>query len=137
VSDLFGFLNSAVKGDFAAVDRMSDDEVKKMPPVVLLMWCHGARSNTEARVVLTNTYCNPYVFKLYKHPRLLLKLFVQANSAMGDTRFSFVKSVTKEESALNRQIALHYDCSLREAKQIKNMLSDDDIAAIKDLYPET
>lgn len=136
MSDLFGFLNKVNSGDFSAVDRLDDDDIKKMPPFVVLCWCHGAQTNTAEHVILTDTYCNPYIFRLYKHPRLLLKLIVQANSGMGNTRYKFVKSVTKEESTLYKMIAKHYDCGIREAKDIKNMLSEDDIATIKELYSE-
>lgn len=136
MSDLFGFLNKVNSGDFDAVDRLDDDDVKKLAPVVMQMWVHGAQTNTAEHVILTDTYCNPYVFKLYKHPKLLLKLLVHANSGMGNTRYKFVKSVTKEESSLYKLIATHYDCSVREAKEIKQMLSDDDITAIKEMYSE-
>lgn len=136
MSDLFGFLNKVNRGDFDAVDKLETDEVKKLSPLVMQMWMHGAETNTAEHVILTDTYCNPYIFKLHKHPRLLLKLIVHANSGMGNTRYKFVKSVTREEGVLNKMIARHYDCSVREAKEIKNMLSEDDIAIIKELYSE-
>ena len=137
MSDLFGFLNKVNKGDCSAVDRLDDDDVKKLAPLVVQMWVHGSQTNTAEHVILTDTYCNPYIFKLYKHPRLLLKLIVHANSGMGDTRYKFVKSVTKEETSVYKLIARHYDCGIREAKDIKNMLPTEEIDYIKELYTES
>lgn len=135
--DIFKFFGKMNRGEYSFVDTMSDDDIKSMAPYVVLCWCHGAQTNTAEHVILTDTYCNNAVFRLYKHPRLLLKLFVHANSGLGDnTRYKFVKSVTKEETNLLKLIARHYDCGLREAKDIKRLLSEKDVEIIKDMYAE-
>lgn len=133
-ADLFGFFDKINKGDYAAVDKLSDDDVKELSPFVMLMWMHGAQSNTAEHVILTNTYCNDFVFQLGKHPRLLLKTFVYANSGLGNTRYKFVKSVSKEETTVLRLIARHYMCGLKEAKDIRRLLSSDDISYLKEIY---
>lgn len=136
MSDLFGFFNRMNAGDFESVDKLEEDDLKAISPYVMLMWCHGAQSNTAEHVILTDTYCNEYVFSLQKHPKLLLKCFVHANSGMGNTRYKFTKSVSKEETVLNRIIARHYECSLSQAKEIRGMITDNDVTMLKEIYGE-
>lgn len=136
--DLFAFFERMNSGDYSVVDKMTDDDVKKLSPVVLQMWVHGAQGNAKSgHVILTDTYCNPFVFSLYKHPRLLLKLFVFANSGFGATRYKFLKSSNSDDVKLYGMIASYYECGMREAKEILPMLSADDIAQLKEYYKET
>lgn len=137
MSDLFGFFSKMNTGEYDAVDKLEEADVKALSPYVMLMWCHGAQSNTAEHVILTDMHCNDYVFSLQKHPKLLLKCFVYANSGMGaNTRYKFVKSVSKEESVALRLIARHYQCSLSQSKEIRGMLSDEDVTILKELYGE-
>lgn len=136
--DIFKFFEKMNRGEYSFVDAMSDDDIKSMAPYVVLCWCHGAQGNAKSgHVILTDTYCNPVVFSLYKHPRLLLKLFVFANSGFGATRYKFVKSSNSDDVKLYGMIASYYGCGMREAKEILPMLSDDDIAQLKEYYKET
>lgn len=135
--DLFRFLDAANSGaGYRFVDKMSDESLKSISPYVLLGWGHGAKNDKDTHVILTNEVLNPYVFSHAKHPRLLLKLFVAANSDIGDTRYGFVKFSGKEETNLLKQIARHYDVGIREAKDIKPLLSEQDIKLIKEMYQE-
>lgn len=132
--DIFKLFEAINRGDYDYIDALTDEEVKAFSPVVLLMWMHGATSNPETHVTYTNEYVNPFVFSLQKHPRLLLKLFVAANSGMGNTRYKFVKSTTKNDSLIYRHIAKHYECGYDQAKEIKELLSDDDIKELTEIY---
>lgn len=133
MSDLFDYFAAINKEDFDYVNQMTDDEVKKISPFVILMWMSGAKSNQIEHVILTDTYCNPFVFSLGKHPRLLLKLLIAANSGLGNDRYAFEKTTTKNDLGLLKQIAQHYQCGLHEAKQYKELLSKEDIKELKDI----
>jgi len=130
--DLFGFFDKVADGDYGYVNNMSDDEVKNLPPFVLLMW-EGQNDNI-IRNIITDQYCNDYVFSLSKHPRLLLKLFVAAGEGLGHTKYQFVKSVTNQESTIYKLIAKHFNCGYSEAKDIHKLLSKEDIKELKEIY---
>lgn len=134
MDNLFTFFNAMNKEDYAYVDSMTDDEVKTISPFVMLMWANGAVDNNDVHVILTDLYVNPYVFTLSKHPRLLLKAFMSANGGIDNTRYKFKKSVTREQSALIKLIAEHYECGYDHAKDIQHILSDSDIKELKKLY---
>ena len=132
--DLFGFFKEANNGNFAYIDELSDEEVKSLSPFVLTMWANGAQSNTAAHVILTDLYMNDKVFSLSKHPRLLLKLFIEANSGMGNTRYKFVKSVSSRESADTKMIANHFNVGYDVAKGYRELMTDEDLKTMKEIY---
>lgn len=126
MSDLFGFFQKANEGDFRYVDNMSDEEVKAISPFVLLMWANGAVENRPIHTIMTDTYMNDKVFSLSKHPRLLLKLFVAANSGIDKTRYSFLKYGASKSNKVVEGIADFYNCSLSEARDFARILTEDD-----------
>ena len=130
MSQLFKYFDAVNEGNHSYVDNMSDDEVKEIQPFVLLSWMHGANNNTPHHVILTDLYCNPYVFSLQKHKRLLLKLFIEANGEMGDTRYSFVKPTTKKSDKNIQAIAKYYQISLKDAADYANLMTEQDIKDI-------
>ncbi|MBG24082.1 MAG: hypothetical protein CMF22_11605 [Idiomarinaceae bacterium] len=134
MSDLHRFFDAMNAGDYGYVDRMGDDEVKKVSPFVMLMWMQGAKTCTAYHTIMTDMFCNGVVFSLNKHPRLLLKLFVAANSDMGDTRYGFVKPPKKEAEKHLKLIAHHYQVSLREAKDYDMILTDEDRKYLESMY---
>lgn len=134
MSDLFSFLGAMNKGDYNYVDSMPESELKKISPYVLLMWCNGATSNTVEHILCTNSFCSDKVFPLAKHKKLLLKLFIAANSGFGNTKYKFKKSVSSEAIADRKLIAAHYNCSLNEAKDYEAILSKEDIEELKEIY---
>ena len=132
MNDLFTFLNKAYEGDYVYVDQLDDEDLKKISAFLLLGWAQGALSNTNIHVPMTNEYFNRYVFSLSKHPRLLLKLFISANSGMGNTRYKYKKSPNSEKSSIIKSIARYYEIGYNEAKDCIRVLSDDDIKRIVD-----
>lgn len=128
--DIFKFLEAANRGDLSYVDRMLDDEVKSLSPFVLLMWANGAKTNNYIHVLMTNLYMNEVTFGLAKHPRLLLKLFISANSDIGNTRYGFKKYGATKETIKVQALADYYQCGTAAAKQYAMILSDEDVADI-------
>lgn len=136
MSDLFGFLKEMNKGNYRYIDTMSEDETKKISPFVLLMWCNGAESAPEVHTVLTDTYVNEYVFSLAKHPKLLHKLFFAANEGMGNTRYKFKKTATKDDMKQLKAICYYHQCSEREARDYMKILTKSDLKHLLDIYEE-
>jgi len=136
MADLFKFLNKMNEGDLSYVDSLSDDEAKALSPYVIMMWINGASKNVEYRVILTDLYVNQYIFSLNKHPRLLLKLFVAANEGLGSCRYTFQKTLNKNNKHIYRMIANHYKVSYDEAKDYHRLLSESDIEELKEIYGE-
>ena len=133
-TDLFAFFDAMNAGDYGYVDRLDDEEVKSLSPFVLFMWVNGATSNQPIHVMLTDSYCSVLVFKLSRHPRLLLKLFIAANEGIGRTRYKFKKTTQKRESAHIRMICSYYSCGLTEARQYYKLLSAEDLKELEEIY---
>lgn len=133
MSDLFRFFDKANRGDFSYVDEvMTDEDIKKISPYVLTMW--NAVDNPEIHTILTDRYLNGVVFSLSKHPKLLLKLFIEANGEIDSTKYKFRKSVSKNESKIIRLIAKHYSVGYDDAKDYYDILDEDSIKEIKEIY---
>lgn len=135
MNDIFKLFERTSVEDYSFIDSLSEDEIKKIGVYTLTMWAHGATKNNMVHTVLTDAHFNEYVFSLSKHPRLLLKLWMFANSG-DNTKYKFVKSVTNEQTKLYRMIARHYNCGIREAKEIVHLLSEDDIKELNTIYEE-
>lgn len=131
MSDLFGFFNHVNKEDYDYVDSLSDEEVKKLSPYVLLGWMHGAVDNNHIHVMLTDMYCNGVTFKLSKHPRLLLKLIVAANGGIDNTRYKFNKPSGASTDKAVRAIAKYYGVGYNDAKGYAAILSEEEIERIE------
>lgn len=134
MKELFAFFDSMNSGKFSYVDDMSDAEVKQLSPFVLLMWVAGATTNNDIHTIVTNSFVNPYVFSLSKHPRLLLKLFTSANSDIDNAKYKFIKSGASEKSTVIKNVADYYGLTYQQAKDIIPLLSDEDLKEIKKMY---
>lgn len=129
---LFNFLNEANKGNHDFVNDLKEEEVKELSPFLLLMWFSGADRNQHLHTFLTNLYCNDKVFTLSRHPRLLLHLFVAANSGMGNPRYSFRKATNKNDSATVLMVAEYYKVGYDVAKQYLSLLTKEDLKEIEE-----
>lgn len=134
---LFKLFDAINDEDFSFVDKMTDEEVKEIAPFVLLGWMHGAEENTAIHSIMTDLYCNQYVFSLAKHPRLLLKSFVYANGDIDNTRYKFKKpNQSKTQSKEVKYVASYYGCSLKDAEDYVSILSEQDIKEISSIMKE-
>lgn len=133
-NDLFDFFDAANRGNHEFVDTLSDDQVKKIAPYVLLMWANGATRNTAEHVLYTNMVMNPYVFSLSTRPRLLLSLFIAANEDEDNPRYQFRKYGMTKESSDVQLIAQHYKCGTITAKQYHSMMSEEDLEELNSIY---
>lgn len=133
IFDLFRKMNNA---DYQWVLDMSDDDLKSVSAYVLLCWINGVDRNQSAHLILTDMYVNTYTFHFSKHNRLLLLLLFVANSEMGNPRYQFKKSVTKQESKSILAIASYYQCTYDNAKGYMDILSPEEIKEMVDIYAD-
>lgn len=132
-ADLFLFLDKMCDGDHKYISELTDDNVKNLNPFTLSMWVNGVQKERETRVVLTDLCCNPYIFSLYKHPRLLLHLLSVANEG-NRSKFKFKKTGVSSKSKILGYICKYYACGLTEAKDTLETLSEEDIEELKEIY---
>ena len=136
MSDLFSYLRNVNDGNYKHIDNMTDDELKKISPYVLTMWGNGAVDNNEIHTIVTNAYYNDKVFSLSKHPKLLLKLFMAANTDIDNTRYQFRKATGSSEMKKYKAIGDYYNVSLDVAKQYATILEESDIKDIVELFEQ-
>lgn len=123
--NIFDALNRLTAGDFEWFLSLDDEQVKGLPPYVLMLWVQGAQENTEYHTILTNLYVNSFVFGLGKHPRLSYLLLCVANN-LGRTRFDWLVKKAKKPKAID--IIMRYYCySEPEARQVVRFFDDEGI----------
>ena len=129
MSVLFTFLKKANDGDLDYVDTLTDEEMKTISPFILNGWVIGASSDNAARTILTDQFLNSKTFSLYKHPRLLLKLFVSANAGFGNCRFAYKKPRSKSGVKKSEVDAIMWaaGCTNKEAVAYMRILSPEAI----------
>lgn len=132
-ADLFEFFNKMNQGNIDFVDQMSDDDVKKISPYVLLMWHPVDKAAKPIHTLSVAHVVTDKVFSLSKHPRLLLKLFIAANGGISKTRYEF-KKLKKAECPKVEMIAKFYNVSLSNAIEYSEILTDDEIGEITKLF---
>jgi len=120
-------------GDLDYVDQMSDEEVKKMSPYVLLMWGATDQASRPIHTLSTAHAVADKVFSLSKHPRLLLKLFVAANGGISKTRYAFRKQKKTSEPNVD-MIAKFYQVTPTDAVEYMEILTEEEINQISRLY---
>ena len=131
---LFGKMNTA---DYDWVMNLSDEELKSVSVYVLLMWVCGVDRDQATHLILTNQYVNHYVFHLQRHSRLLLLLMFVCNGEMGNPRYQFRKSVTKQETKSIKAIAKFYDCTYDDAKGYLELHSPEEVKEMCEIYDQT
>lgn len=134
--DIFHLFRRMGDSDYDWVLTMSDEDLKTVSVYVLLMWIHGADRDKAAHLILTNQYVNNYVFSLSKHNRLLLLLLFATNGDMDHARYSFTKSVGKNETKMISAIAHYYNCTYDNAKDYADILSKEEIDEILKVYED-
>lgn len=136
--DIFKAFEQINKENYDYFNHLSDEETKELSGYVLMRWMVGAAKNNEIHTILTNEYMNPYVFTLQKHPVLIYKLCIAANGGIDNTHYKFKKKpAPAKEDLLVSSVMWYYTCNVDEAKQYKELLSDDDLKEIKEAYDNT
>lgn len=126
--DIFTVLNQITKGNTRYLDSYKDEELKELSPFVIQKWIRGASKNLELHLLLTNALCNPYVFSLQKHPKLLYKALCAANGFDDGARYSFIKKPSQKSSTQSVKVVMEYYGYPKEhAVDALNILSNSDV----------
>lgn len=135
--DLFKILGNLSTRNFKYFDDLTDDQLKDIPPLVIMRWLSG--TTDKRQVFFLNTLANPMVFSLHKHKRLLLKLFMICMPGKSQ-KFTWHKQLSKAGMAkpMSTKVVCQYcGYSKREAEDALKLLQKQDIISMaEDLgYP--
>lgn len=123
IFDLLRRIDDPRAGDI--YPTLSSDEQKGVAPLVLMRWLSG--TSDEQQLMLLNTFANPSIFLLGKHPHLLLRL-LQACSSKTPKRYQWLGIKSAKKSALSQDVvAEYYEMSLREVRLLNPFPATDEI----------
>jgi hypothetical protein len=117
--NIFDALKAISIGNTTFFEKLSDADCKSLSPYVLLLWSKHPDNHIKERLIFSNEICNPFMFSLSKHPRLLYALLCQSNG-FGYCRYSFAKHATDKRLSL---ISEYMNVSSQKAKEILPRLS--------------
>lgn len=112
IFSLLGNIDKKSSGDL--YQSLSDDEKKGFPPLVVMRWMSG--TSDERQIMMLNTFINPLVFTLGKHPHLLMQV-LQVCSSKVPKRYTWlgVKGKKKNTESL-KVVGEYYEMSQREVR---------------------
>ena len=125
--DIFKLLSHISKKDMNFYNELDEQEQKGFVPTVTLMWLAG--TNEARQVFFLNELVNPFVFTLYKHPKLLYNLMTCCTSGTNQ-RYRWIKSTSKKDTNKPESIAVikeTFKYSTLQALEALPLLSNDDI----------
>ncbi len=123
--DIFEILRKIDECDITYFEKLSDEEIKSIHPLVIMRWMSGTKDNSQIQRL--NTICNSFVFSLQKERMLLIKLLM-ASSTSKKTYKWYGKKTTGSISKTNVELIMeYYQCSKKEAIGAAPLLSKDDI----------
>lgn len=124
--DIFAVLNQLSKKHRSFIDGLTSDDLKVIPPVVVMRWMSGSSSKQQTFIV--NEIANPLVFDLYKHPRLLLQLLmVCAVPSAGKCGWIKQQKSSPAKPISTRVVMKYFDYPQRRAVECVDMISPTDI----------
>lgn len=124
--DIFGLLGKIDKsssGDIYA--NLTDDEKKGFAPLVVMRWMSG--TSDERQIMMLNSFANPLIFNLGKHPHLLMRV-LQACSSKSFKRYQWlgVKGNKKNSESL-KVVGDYFGMSQREVKLLNPFPLDSEV----------
>ena len=105
--DIFRTLKEISNANLDFIESLSEEDLKGFSPVVVQQWLAGADEHREYHTLFTADICNPYVFTLGKHPKLLYKLFCVANG-FGDGRYTYIKKQSNKTKTETVKLLCEY-----------------------------
>lgn len=128
--DIFKVLDHISTRNQAFFDKLSDDDLKDIHPLVLMRWLTG--TSDKRQVFFINTLANPYIFSLTKHKRLLLKLLMTSCSGKSQ-RYAWNKQLSKAGASKpisTRVVCEYFGYSKRDADDALKLLQKQDILSM-------
>lgn len=124
--DIFGLLGKIDKknsGDIYA--SLSEDEKKGFAPLVVMRWMSG--TSDAQQIMLLNSFINPLVFVLGKHPHLLMRV-LQVCSSKVSKRYQWLPVKSKKKNTESLKVVGEYlEMSQREVKMLNPFPNDSEI----------
>ena len=93
--EIFKLLGGLSKKSTTFYDNLSDEEKRQVAPLVVQRWLSG--TDNARQVFFLNELVNPFVFSLYKHPDLLIKLMTICTPGRFQ-KHQWKKALTKKKS---------------------------------------
>ncbi len=122
---LFDLLKILDENDLEAFEKFPPEEKKKMAPLVIMRWLTGCKNKEQ--IFAINSFTNPLIFKLYKHPNLLFKTMMV--SSTGPKRYSWIAKKTKvyKYPKMLEVMSKAFSCSLRESNDILGRITGQEV----------
>lgn len=125
--DIFKVLERLSLKDKEFFDKMSDEDLKALHPLVLMRWMSGTTDMRQ--LFFLNELSNPLVFPLTKHKRLLLDLLMISSSGKAK-RYFWNKAKNNKKTSTPHTIEVikqYFGYSTLEAKEALKLLKNEDI----------
>lgn len=116
--DLFGALAALDKKDYTYLDNLTEEQVKKFVPYMLLHWMSAIKGGGllgSYYVVSTDAHANKYMFNEYvqKHPKLQWMMLCAASPGMGKQFHQWIPHLSNKigelkESAKLREVSDYF-----------------------------
>mgnify|MGYP000523479404 FL=1 len=125
--EIFKVLGWADTHDVSAYASLPPDDRKQIPLFVVQRWLSGCTDSLQ--ILLLNDIANGYVFSLQRHPTLLWRLLVAANTAKRPRRYVWNKlpgtNVVSKRPASEQALMTAYHYNPEQASEALELLSYD------------
>lgn len=123
--DLFATIKEIDKKNRNWYENLPEHQQKQANPFLLMQWL--SCGNNDDQTVLINEIVNPYVFKLYKHPKLLAKVLTACTTGSSQ-RYKWISNAKniRTPNCIDL-ISNAYDISKKEARTMINVIQQEDI----------
>lgn len=123
--DIFRVLDDLSRGDVLTYRKLSAEEKKGFSPLVIMAWMSGT---SDARQIMAlNTFANPCIFPLGKHPELLAQLLAACSSKTPRRYYWLGVKAGKKKNLSMQVIKDYFDYSSQEVRKMTIFPSDDEI----------
>ncbi len=132
--DIFKVLERLSVKDRKYFANLSEEEMKSLQPLVLMRWMSGTSDSRQ--VYFLNELCNPLVFPLTKHKKLLLDLLMISSSGK-NKRYIWNKAKGKTIPNTPKAVSIikeHFGYNTREALDVLKILSNEEILDIAEQH---
>lgn len=124
--NIFQVLKEIDKKNVNFLSSLSTEDQKLFVPVVVTRWLTGTQHKQQ--VFLINELVNPYVFALYKHPKLLFNLMTVCSSGKTQ-RYQYAKNNNSHSNKPTtiKTLQQYFGYSFKEAKRYVGILPPNEL----------
>lgn len=125
--DIFKLLTALSKKNQKFYEELTEEEKRTVAPLVVMRWLSGTQSARQ--VYFLNELVNPFVFSLYKHPELLMKLMTICTSGKF-VKYKWNKPLSKKTTSspiTTKCIREYFGYNTIDALGVLPLLTNDDV----------